>query len=192
MTLYDLVEKSRSRRRFKQDQHIEIETLYGLVSLARLCPSGSNLQPLKYILVNTPEKNTLIFKHLSWAGYIQDWEGPEDGEQPSAYIIILGDTTIRQNFGVDPGIVAQTMMLGASEKGVGGCIIASINKTDLTTDLSIPSQYEILLILALGIPNEKVVVTQVDHSGDIKYWRDEQNIHYVPKRSLDELILEIE
>ena len=191
MTLFDLVEKNRSRRRFKQDKQIEIEILRELISLARLCPSGANMQPLKYILINSPDKNALVFKHLSWAGYIPNWVGPEDGERPSAYIVILGDTTIRKDFGVDPGIAAQTIMLGAVEKGLGGCIIASINKNNLASDLSIPNQFEILLVLALGIPNEEVMITPVDQSGDIKYWRDENIIHYVPKRSLNELIVEI-
>jgi nitroreductase len=191
MTLFDLVEKNRSRRRFKQDIQIEIEILRELISLARLCPTGANMQPLKYILINTPEKTALVFKHLSWAGYLPNWVGPEYGERPSAYIVILGDTTIRKDFGVDPGIAAQTIMLGAVEKELGGCIIASINKKNLASDLSIPSQFEILLVLALGIPNEEVMITPVDHSRDIKYWRDEKNIHYVPKRSLDELIVEI-
>jgi nitroreductase len=190
MRFEELVVQNRSRRRFKQDQQVDMYLLRELISLARLCPSGSNLQPLKYLLINTQEKNDIIFMHLSWAGYIKDWHGPEKGEQPSAYIVILGDINIKRDFGVDHGIAAQTIMLGAVEKGLGGCIIGSINKKALTEDLKIPKDYELLLVLALGIPNEEVIIEPVDQSGNIQYWRDKNNVHHVPKRSLKEIILE--
>ena len=191
MRFEELVVKNRSRRRFKQDQQVEMDLLRELISLARLCPSGSNLQPLKFLLINTQEKNAIIFRHLGWAGYIKDWHGPKEGEQPSAYIIILGDTNIRQDFGIDHGIAAQTIMLGAVEKGLGGCILGSINKKALSEELRIPERYEVLLVLALGVPSEEVIIEPLDQSGNIQYWRDENNIHHVPKRSLDVIILEL-
>jgi nitroreductase len=185
----DLIARNRSYRRFYQDERIDIETLRGLVDLARLSASGANRQPLKYILSCDAEKNALIFPNLAWAGYLRTWAGPEEGERPSAYIVILGDTEISQSFGVDHGIVALSMLLGASEKGLGGCIIASIQKEALRKALAIPSRYEILLVLALGKPKETVVVEPVGPDGDIRYWRDDQGIHHVPKRSLDNLIV---
>jgi nitroreductase len=185
----DLIIKNRSYRRFFQDVVIERQTLQELVDLARLSPSGANLQPLKYILSCDPEKNALIFPHLAWAGYLKDWPGPSEGEKPSAYIIILGDTQIRDAVGCDHGIAAQSILLGATEKGLGGCTIASIEKDGLRKALDIPSQYEILLVLALGKPREKVVIEIVDQTGDIKYWRDADDIHHVPKRPLDDIII---
>jgi nitroreductase len=185
----DLIIKNRSYRRFFQDVAIERQTLQELVDLARLSPSGANLQPLKYILSCDPEKNALIFPHLAWAGYLKDWPGPSEGEKPSAYIIILGDTQIKDAVGCDHGIAAQSILLGATEKGLGGCTIASIEKDGLRKALDVPSQYEILLVLALGKPREKVVIEAVDQSGDIKYWRDAEEVHHVPKRPLDDIII---
>ncbi|MBE0524494.1 MAG: nitroreductase family protein [Methanosarcinales archaeon] len=185
----DLILKNRSYRRFFQDNAIEIETLKELVELARLSASGANLQPLKFIISNDPEKNALIFPHLAWAGYLKDWAGPEEGERPAAYIIILGDAKISKNFGVDHGIAAQSIMLGAVEKGFGGCVIGSIQREGLREALTIPFQYEILLVLALGKPKETVVVETAVQNGDIKYWRDGNGIHHVPKRPLDELVI---
>jgi len=187
--IINLVNKSRSVRRFHQNQPVEMETLRELVDLARLSPTGSNLQSLKYMLSNTPEKNALIFQHLAWAGYLREWPGPEEGEQPAAYIIILGDVAISKSFGCDHGIAAQSIMLGAAEKGLGGCIIGSIKRSELTSALQIPPQMEILLVLALGVPNEEVVVEPVGADGSVKYWRDEQQVHHVPKRALDDLII---
>jgi len=186
----DSIIKNRSYRRFYEEAHIELGTLRELIDLARLSASAGNLQPLKYILSCDSQKNALIFPHLAWAGYLKDWPGPGEGERPSAYIIILGDTKISQSFGCDHGIAAQSILLGATEKGLGGCIIGSIKRKELRKALDIPSCYEILLILALGKPREKVVIETVGPNGNIKYWRDSEGLHHVPKRALDELIVD--
>jgi len=185
----NLIINNRSYRRFYQDVKISIETLRELVDLARLSASGANLQPLKYVLSCDAEKNASIFPHLAWAGYLKDWDAPCEGERPSAYIVILGDTDIRKVFGCDHGVAAQSILLGAVEKGLGGCIVGSIDKPKLQNALNLSTRYEILLVVALGKPKEKVVIETVDDSGDIKYWRDSNDIHHVPKRSLNEIIL---
>jgi nitroreductase len=189
MSLKDLVLRNRSYRRFYQEEAVELETLKELVDLARLSPSGSNRQPLKFMLSCDPAKNALIFPHTRWAGFLKDWGGPKEGERPSAYIIILGDTEIAKSFGCDHGIAAQSMMLGATEKGLGGCMIGSIDRPKLRAALDISERYEILLILALGKPKEKVVIEPLGPDGDIKYYRDENQVHHVPKRALDDLII---
>jgi len=187
--LKDLIYKNRSFRRFHQDAPIELETLKELVDLARHSASGSNRQPLKYILSCDPETNAEIFPNLAWAGFLTDWGGPAEGERPSAYIIILNDTTIAKVPGTDHGIAAQSMMLGATEKGLGGCMIGSIQKDQLRRVLDIPDRLEILLVLALGKPAETVVIEDEGPDGSYKYYRDERDVHHVPKRTLDELIV---
>jgi len=189
MSIHELVRGNRSRRRFYQEISTVISTLQDLVDLARLSASGANRQPLKYIISNDPKVNATIFQHLKWAAYLQDWDGPTEGEKPSAYIIILGDTSINPSFGIDPGIAAQSILLGATEKELGGCIIASIDKDGLRNDLEIPTHLEILFVIALGKPKETVVIESLAQDGDIRYWRDESGVHHVPKRSLDELII---
>jgi nitroreductase len=185
-----LIIKNRSYRRFYQDDPVSLETLRGLIELARLSASAANKQPLKYILSSDPQKNAEIFQTLAWAGYLKEWQGPEEGERPAAYIIMLGDKTIAQSFGCDHGIAAQSILLGAVEKGLGGCIIGSIRRNELSQLLHIPDDYEILLVIALGKPKETVVVEPIGGEGDFKYWRDENGVHHVPKRELDEIILE--
>ncbi len=185
----DLILKNRSCRRFYQDVPIERETLRELVDLARLSASASNRQPLKYILSGDPEKNAVLFSHLSWAGLLRDWPGPPEGERPSAYIIILGDTEISKNFGCDHGIAAQSIMLGAREKGLGGCMHGSAKKGELSKALGIPPRYEILLVLSLGKPKEVVVLETMGPDGDFNYWRDSEGVHHVPKRRLDDIII---
>ena len=189
MDLQTLVRKSRSYRRFDEAHAINGDTLRELIGLAQYAPTGSNKQPLKFWLSNTPEVNAAIFPNLAWAGALKEWKGPTEGERPTAYVIILGDTKIRKNFGVDHGIAAQTIMLGAAEQGLGGCMIASVRRESLRKVLDIPERYEILLVLALGKPAETVVTEPVGEDGNITYYRDAEDVHHVPKRGLDELIL---
>ncbi len=185
----DLVVSNRSRRRFYQEAPVSRETLKELVDLARLSASAANMQPLKYVLCCDPVRNNLVFPYLAWAGYLKDWPGPGEGERRSAYIVVLGDSSITRSFGCDHGIAAQSILLGATDKGLGGCIIGSVRKDELREALSIPAEYEILLVIALGKPKETVVLEDVGPAGDIRYWRDEQDVHHVPKRSLDEIIV---
>jgi len=185
-----LVRRTRSYRRFQEEIPIKLDVLREQVNLARLSASASNLQPLKYILSIDPETNAKIFPTLGWAGYLKDWAGPAMGERPAAYVIILGDTAIRKSFGCDHGIAAQSIMLGMTEQGFGGCMVGSIKRDELRKVLGIPDHLEILLVLALGKPNEKVVLEDVDEDGDIEYYRDDQDVHHVPKRMLEELIID--
>lgn len=185
----DLVIDNRSCRRFHQDTPISSETLKELVELARFAPSGGNIQPLKYFLSDTEESNGLIFPHLGWAGYFPDWHGPVEGERPAAYIVILLDKKLKENPGCDHGIAAQTILLGAREKGLGGCIIGNVKRAELQASLELPSRFDILLVLALGVPKETVVIEQLGDFGDIRYYRGPDGVHHVPKRPLEELIV---
>lgn len=187
--LKEIIQKSRSYRRFYEDHSIDETTLRELIDLARLSPSGSNLQPLKYILSYSKEKNEQIFPLLGWAGYLRDWPGPISGERPSGYIVVLGDKNISKSFDKDLGIAAQSLLLGAAEKDLGGCMIGNVNKNELRAALNIPEQYEILLVIALGKPKENVIVEALGPEGDVKYWRDNQGNHHVPKRRLEDLII---
>jgi len=189
MNLGELVLKNRSYRRFYENEAIELDTLRQLVDLARLSGSAANLQPLKYMLSVDRKLNTSIFPHMKWAGYLKNWDGPVEGERPSGYIIILGDQNITKSFGCDHGIASQSMLLGAAEIGLGGCMIGSIQREGLRRELEIPTHLEILLVIALGKPRENVEIEIVGQEGDVKYWRDEDDIHHVPKRSLEELII---
>lgn len=129
MKFEDLVFKTRSFRRFDESVRIGRDILEKLAGLARLSASAANRQPLKFILISMPDECSKVFPSLAWAGYLKDWEGPAPGERPSAYIIILGDRSITETFGVDHGIAAQSIMLGATEAGFGGCMIASVKKS---------------------------------------------------------------
>jgi nitroreductase len=190
MNLKELVLKTRSYRRFDQSYRIDYNILENLVDLARLSASGANRQPLRYLLYNSVADCARIYPSLVWAAYLKDWDGPEEGERPSGYIIILGDKSVAEGFGVDHGIAAQSIMLGASEAGLGGCMIASIRREQLRSELSVPESFDILLVLALGKPVENVIIDELKE-GNIRYWRDKDKNHHVPKRALKDLIMKL-
>jgi nitroreductase len=188
-TVRELVVRNRSCRRFEESVPVERQTLEELVDLARLSASAANLQPLKYILSCKAEMNARIFPYLAWAGYLKDWPGPSEGERPTAYIVVLNDTEISPSPGCDHGIAAQSILLGAVEKGLAGCMIGLIRRPELRQALEIPERYEILLVIALGQPREKAVIGAVGPDREIKYYRDEAGTHHVPKRALTDVIL---
>ncbi|NMB36918.1 MAG: nitroreductase [Bacteroidales bacterium] len=187
MEFLDLVKKSRSYRRFRQEMPVEKTHLLKMVEAVRFSPSARNVQPLKYALYSTPEQCEAIFPTLAWAGYLTDWDGPCEGERPSAYIVQLHDTTISDRYSCDHGITAQSMLLQAVELGYGGCIIGAVKREELSNILQLPDHLKIINVIALGVPKEKVVVDDMQE-GDYKYWREADGTHHVPKRTLDELI----
>jgi len=187
----DLIRKNRTCRRFYQDHTVDLELLKGLVNLARLSGSAGNLQPLKYVLSCNAETNDRIFSCLGWAGYLKDWPGPKEGERPSGYIIILGDTEKANEYiGCDYGIACQSILLGATEKGLAGCMIGSVNRKRLRNILNAPAHLKILLVIAIGKPREEIVIEAVGPDNNIRYWRDDNGIHHVPKRNLEDIIID--
>ncbi len=186
--LKDLVAKNRSYRRFFQEVTIVSNTLLDLIDLARLTATGANIQSLKYKLINSKKENEKVFSCLSWAGYLADWKGPEEGEKPTAYIIVLNNPNLKQNPQYDVGLACQSILLGAVEKGLGGCMFGSVNREKLKSLLNIPNDLDIMLVVALGKPKEEVVIDKIKDD-DIKYWRDEIQVPHVPKRKLEDLII---
>lgn len=188
--LSELVLKNRTYRRFHESEAVSEETLKELVDLARTVPSTANSQALKFALITEGEKRQKVYECLGWAGALPDWDGPEEGERPAAYIIILCDQSIAKSKPIDDGIAAQTMMLGACEKGLGGCILGNIRRAELAQALGLDTdRFSIDLVLAIGKPKEQVVITEVSEDGSTTYYRDENRVHYVPKRKLEDLIV---
>ena len=187
--LKNLIKKNRSYRRFFQNEKISLETLKELIDLARCSASAANEQPLRYILINSDSENEKVFSTLSWAGYLENWDGPKDGEKPSAYIVVLSEHSGKYVMS-DAGIACQSILLGAAEIGLGGCMFGSVQRYNLRELISIPEKYEILLVIALGKPKEKVVLEDSEN-GNIRYYRDEKQVHHVPKRKLEDVIINL-
>lgn len=187
--LKDLVIKNRSYRGYDESRRISREELEDLVEHARLTPSSVNKQPLKYYLAYEKEIVDQIQPLTAWAKALKK-EVPYVGHRPTAFIIICQDTLIAPGLEAylkDVGIVAQTMLLRAAEMDLGGCMIGSFQKQKLQELLQLPQQYCPLLVLAIGKPDETIVLE--DAGEDTTYYRDDEDVHHVPKRTLHDLII---
>jgi nitroreductase len=193
--MQEIIVKTRTFRRFFEKEPISMEVLRGLIDLARLGGSARNGQPWQYLPVNTPRQCTAVYPFLGWAGYLADWKGPEPGERPSAYILcflnrdwLKGPESEAQ---FDLGVATQNLLLGAMVQRIGGCRIGNFNPR-LAELFAVPEQLELSLVVALGRPRETVILEECSTDDEIRYWRDEQGVHHVPKRSLESCTLELE
>lgn len=189
ISVCDLVTRTRSIRRFHEREPVALDTLIALVDLARLAPSAGNKQPFKYALSASRSTNAAIFPHLRWAAYLQDWDGPVPGERPAAYIVICRDISISNALNSDQGFAVQNILLGATERGLGACVIASFVREKVREVMQIHEALDPIWVIALGVPAETVVIEPVGPTGDIRYWRDAGGAHHVPKRSLESILL---
>ena len=190
MSIKELLRQNRSYRRFHQEPKLNHEDLKELIDAVRLSPSARNDQVLRFILVESPGACDTLFPFTAWAGYLKDWDGPVQGERPTSYIIMLSDTALSKKYGVDVGIAAQSILLTAADKGFGGCLLGAIKREKIRDVYHIDPNYDIPLVIALGKPSETVIVEDVNED-DTHYYRDDKDVHHVPKRTVEELILEI-
>lgn len=183
----ELVKSARTTRRFDESKPISRDELVQLIDIARLCPSGGNQQPLRYRIVSDPDECAALFPYLAWAGALKDWSGPAEGERPTGYLILLGAKAEGSN--TDVGIAAQTIQLAAREMGYGACMMGAIQR-DKIRDVIVRDQgYAVLLVIALGVPAETVVIEPMPADGSASYWRSEDGVHHVPKRSLEDVLV---
>jgi len=192
--MLELIKQTRSYRRFDEQRGVDESELRQLIELARLGGSARNQQPWQYMLITAPETCELIFPYVGWAGYLKNWKGPAPGQRPCCYIFCLlnrdwlkGSET-EAHF--DLGIATQNLLLGAMEKGIGGCRIGAISPK-LIRHFELPTHLELSLIIALGYPAEEVLLTELPEAGEVAYWRDEQDTHLVPKRALEDIIVQL-
>ena len=187
MSTYEIILKRRTVRKFKQ-QKIEEHVLQKLINAARFAPSGANMQPLKYIIVDDNNMAGKVFENVKWAGYISPDGNPGENERPVAYIVVLVDTDIRKSgWERDSGAAVQNILLAATEEGVGTCWMGAIDRDEIRKLIEIPERFVIDTVIALGYEGERPVTEE--ENGSIKYYKDEKNVLHVPKRKIKDIIL---
>lgn len=184
-----LIEYNRTCRRFDQKFKVTYEDFLQLVELARLSASAANKQTLRFAFA-AREKAATVFDNIKWAGYITDG-APKDDQKPPAYILVLNDNAFGKADLTSCGIAMQSMLLGAAEMGLRGCIFGSINRTKLHKALNLDENTEIINVIALGKPAETAVIENIRKTDSIKYWRDDNGIFHVPKIIAEELIIKL-
>lgn len=188
-----LIKKNRSYRIFDESYKISLEKIKEFLNVARFTSSGRNLQSIRFLPIIKDSQLNIVYDNIKWAGYLKDWDGPAKGQRPTAFILFLSDDNNKKSptFDIDLGLACQSILLKAIEQDIGGCMIGAFNKKTISSRLNIPSNYNLELILALGKPDQKIIIEDINKNDDIKYWKGEKNIHHVPKIILDDLIIEI-
>ena len=183
-----LIKETRSYRRFDAEREISNSELRAMIESARCSGSAANRQRIRFVLVNDKPTCDKLFSNVAFAGYLKEWGGPIESERPTAYVVMMCKEEVPDvNLSIDIGIAAQSILLTATEMGLGGCMLRSFKK-DAFDKILARDGYNIALAICLGKPTEKVYLTDAKE-GDIKYFRDENDDHAVPKLSLDELII---
>lgn len=185
--LLDLIKAARSYRRYDASKPLTIETVKGFVDAARLTPSAGNLQRLRYLALTDKSEVLALTKEVKWAGYLADWDGPTEEEAPTAYLLLLSPESTGVSL-IDVGIAAETILLAATEQGYGGCMILNFPREELTKRYHLAGKYRIELVISLGVPAEQVELESVKDD-EIRYYRDRNGVHHVPKRKIDEVFL---
>lgn len=191
MKLRELVEKNRSYRGYDESYHFTKEQLLEYVDLTRFTAASINIQPLKYHITYDPAEAETVFALTKWARALPQMKLPHDGMHPTGFITICQDKNVSANvgrFSKDVGIVAQTILLAAVEEGLGGCMIGNYDPEEVKRVMNFPDNLEPLLIVALGKPAEDIRIVPVPADGNTNYYRDENDVHYVPKRSLEDIL----
>lgn len=188
----DLIKKNRSVRGYDNSRDVTIEELREMVDCARLSASSVNMQPLKYILVNTVDGKASVLKQVSFAAKLSTLKLPHRGSEPMAYIVICQDEQISKSetgFLRDVGIVAQSITLAATELGLGACMLGYFSPDKLRQALDLSENLKPLLVISLGKSVEDIRIVEIEEGESTDYYRDEAGIHYVPKRKLDDVII---
>ena len=189
MDIEEVIYRRRTIRRFKQEP-LPLEVLKKLVDLARVAPMGNNIQSIEFIIVIKKEMKVKLFPCLGWAGSLPEGTRiPEEGRRPSAYIIVLGNTNIKQNAVSDEGAAVQNILLGAIKYEIGTCWMGSIDRDKIREIFEVPKHYKIMHVISLGYPDEESVMEK--HEDSFKYWKDEKGVMHVPKRKLEDVLYKI-
>lgn len=195
MNMHTLILQSRSYRKFAAEPAVTRELMLKWIDNARLTMSSVNIQPIKYYLSSSAKTNAAIRPHTHWAKNLKNYDGPQEGENPTGYILVCVDGKILnanvERFAKDIGIVSQTIMLSAAEDGFGGCMIGSFDKGQLHELFKLSETTEIALVLALGKPDERIVLEDLKEGEPFNYYRDENNVHHVPKRLLNDIAFDL-
>ena len=185
--ILELLESTRSYRRFREEVRLSDDHVLALAEAIRLSPSAGNLQRIRICPITDRESCARVFSTLAFAAYLKDWQGPSEGERPAAYAVVMCKGEPDINLAIDSGLCMEAMLLTARERGIGGCIFRSFNKPSLTAILG-KEDYTPIAVVALGYPAEQVVLTEVKE-GDIKYYRDSQGTHFVPKHNKEDYVI---
>ena len=185
-TLGNLLLRNRSYRGYDSSFVVRDDQLRRIIEVATLCPSARNQQVLRFRPVRGDEARAML-SHIRLGGALPELHLPFAGTEPNAFIVICSTVEESKYVDIDLGIVAQSMLLQATEIGLGGICIGAFDHNEVAELLHLP--YKPLLVVAIGKPRERIVLKACNEGDSLTYYREE-GIHYVPKININDLIIE--
>lgn len=193
MNLENLLEWRRSYRKFDENKLISKDDIGEILNSIKFASCANNRQYLRFISVENKDKVLEIFDNTKWAASLKNNIGrPKEGERPVYFIAILSDDDKKLRFnGIDEGLVISNLTLVAAEKGIGSCIIGSVNDKKMREILNYEDNYSCEVVIAFGYPKVKSTIKEIDLEEDQSYYLDEDGNYLVPKYKINDIVRRI-
>lgn len=193
MTLENLLEWRRTYRKFDENKLISKNDIDDILNSIKFASCANNRQYLRFISVENKAKVLEIFENTKWAASLPNNIGrPKEGERPVYFIAILSDEEKKLRFnGIDEGLVISNLTLLAAEKGIGSCIIGSVNDKKMREILNYEDNYSCEVVVAFGYPKVKSSIKKINAGEDQAYYLDEDGNYIVPKYKIKDLVRRI-
>ena len=182
-SLDSLLRKNRSYRGYAQERMVTREELHTLVAAATLAASGMNRQVLRYRPVLQDEADQVL-PLIRLGAALPEEHLPKPGLEPRAFLVVCSTVPEDRIVDIDLGFAAQSILLKATEMGLGGIFIQNFRKQALQEALNLPLTP--IAVIAIGQPAESVYL--VPARGSLAYYR-KNGVHFVPKLSAEEILL---
>jgi nitroreductase len=146
MDVFEAIQERRSIRSY-EDKPVEREKMEKILEAGRLAPSAKNVEPWHFIAVTNAAKRKVL-SGGTWAKFLS---------QSPLVIVACGDKKASPNwYAIDVALAVENMVLTAVSMGLGTCCVGSFNEKDVKSALKIPENFEVLIMLAVGYPGNKV------------------------------------
>lgn len=194
MELMELLKTRRTYRKFDQNRPVSQSIIDDILLAARISSSACNLQPLRYLVIKSPQKTEQLFPLTRWAALLPKELGqPKEGEHPVLFILVVYDSRHKTKWiDTDAGLAISNMTLAAWNHGVGSCIMDNIDRAEIKKICGIPQETEIHSAVAFGYPLHQSRIVSIKEDGNTHYFLDEENNYCVPKRDLRQMVTYIE
>ena len=187
MDILELLASRRTYRRFLQ-KPVPADVIADMAEAVRLSSCGANRQAIRLVVVQSPEMVAKVQPLVKWAAYLPPEQGtPQPEEQPVLFAAVVQDTSIPGDKDTDAGIALANLTLAAWAKGVGSCIMGSIDRPRLTELLGLTGHQKLHSMVALGYPSHSARVVPMTGETGVNYYLDENRDYCVPKRSKEEI-----
>ena len=149
MEFYEVLKARRSIRGFKPDP-IPEAVLARVLEAVRIAPSACNLQPWKFLLVQSPAQRELVGSCYTRGEWLR---------QAPLIVVALGNRSQAWKrvdgtsaHVIDVSIALEHLILAATAEGLGTCWICAFDQALLHTKLGLAPEWDVVAMTPVGYP----------------------------------------